>query len=205
MSSRSPPRYGGFDFNLHLNTLLSMDWDERCVIPNYYKEARDYKIPNSLEWRTWEHPRLTIRNIENKCMELLQDVLNNGYVPFDVAFCRLLIILDHLQFLGARVIVEFIPFVLYFVLGSCFPSIRNNIATNGSYQTSKLVRYLVDVFFANFDDQRCMEYKYTETDAISMNAISSVLNQYIIGLGAIQTGSNCKGSQWAIQETLIKH
>eukprot|EP01083_Nonionella_stella_P118503 353802_1 len=105
-----------------LNTMNPCGQSE--IIDRYVEEATDYERNTPLGVVHGNDENLY--HIENQVLEMLDGILNDGAVPLDVAFCRLIIILPYTQ---RRLLyaAEFIGFFLYFIVGSCFPSLRQNI------------------------------------------------------------------------------
>eukprot|EP01083_Nonionella_stella_P079285 217417_1 len=134
---------------LHILTKMN-PCGQSDIIDRYVEEATNYETKTSLQLEEASHASL--RTIENKFIQILNGILNNGEVPFDVAFCRLIIILPYAQ-RCADYSAEFIGSFLYFILGSCFPSLRQKIDLNPQ---SKVVRYLIETYFPNLNDTRCI-------------------------------------------------
>eukprot|EP01083_Nonionella_stella_P188221 693282_1 len=98
------------------------------IIDSYIKEAEDY-YKATTRLKVLEGPLHVVRerfhNIEQKLINMLEGILNNGAMPLDVAFCRLIILMPHVQpsvFAGT-----FVAFFFYFIVGSCFPSLCKHI------------------------------------------------------------------------------
>eukprot|EP01083_Nonionella_stella_P170723 581625_1 len=159
---------------LHILTRMN-PCGQSDIIDRYVEEATNYETNTPLK----EARDKSFQPIEHKFIQILDGVLNNGEVPLDVAFCRLIIILPYAQ-RWSTYSTEFIGVFLYFILGSCFPSLRQKIKLNhetDSYQRCQVPRYLMETYFANLNDTRCIKFKYAGHK--STRAISSVLEQYI--------------------------
>eukprot|EP01083_Nonionella_stella_P191703 709344_1 len=121
--------------------------------------------------------------IHDKIICLLQEILNDGSLALDVAFCRLIVLLGSIDCVPYY--RQYIAFLLYFVAGSCLPSLRNNIKIDHInhpfhrylYHNSELVRYLMDTYFAKLNDKRCIKFKYNSHG--STRTISGVLQHHI--------------------------
>eukprot|EP01083_Nonionella_stella_P219302 785711_1 len=142
------------------------------IIRRFIEEATDYQTKTTLDFEQIDDMnRAMLLTIENKIIELLEGILNDGAVPFDVVFCRLLIVLPYVH--TSPFAWEFIGFFFYFVLGSCFPSVRKHITFND--KDPRILRYLNDTYFANLNDARCIQFKY----CVKQSATLSVLEQCI--------------------------
>eukprot|EP01083_Nonionella_stella_P314052 1129889_1 len=143
-----------------LNTMNSCGQPD--IIGRFIEEATDYQTKTALELEQIDDMnRAMLLTIENKIIELLEGILNDGAVPFDVAFCRLLIILPYVH--TSPFAFGFIGFFFYFVLGSCFPSVRKHITFNDAEPhdlRSRILRYLMVTYFPNLNDARCIKFKY---------------------------------------------
>eukprot|EP01083_Nonionella_stella_P118502 353800_1 len=162
-----------------LNTMNPCGQSYIEIIDRYVEEATRYERNTSLGVVHGNGNGKNLRYIENQVIEILDGILNDGAVPLDVAFCRLIIILPYVQF-RSRYACEFIGFFIYFIVGSCFPTLRQNIKLNReshSYQRSKVLQYLMETYFAQLNDTRCIRFKYSGQK--STLAISTVLQQYV--------------------------
>eukprot|EP01083_Nonionella_stella_P188222 693283_1 len=97
------------------------------IIDSYIEEARAYKTTTPL--KVVEGPSHVVRerlhDIEQKVLDMLEGILNDGAMPLDVAFCRLIILMPYVQrsvFAGV-----YVAFFFYFIVGSCFPSLCKHI------------------------------------------------------------------------------
>eukprot|EP01083_Nonionella_stella_P005453 15763_1 len=127
------------------------------IIGNFIEEAEDYETKTPLEEMHHDSNRQQLHCIEDRIIELLEAILNDGVVPFDVAFCRLIIILPYVQRPSdpsVPFIIEFVSFFYYFVAGSCFPSLRKHIESScrAVLFQSRLIRYLIESYFAHVND-----------------------------------------------------
>eukprot|EP01083_Nonionella_stella_P118501 353799_1 len=150
------------------------------IIDRYVEEATRYERNTIFGVVHGICKNLNLRFIEHEVIEILNGILNDGAVPLDVAFCRLIIILPYVQPRGGQYAPEFIRFFLYFILGSCFPTLRQNIKFDREsplYQRSKVLQYLMETYFAQLNDARCIRFKYSGQK--STLAISTVLQQYV--------------------------
>eukprot|EP01083_Nonionella_stella_P023331 64517_1 len=146
------------------------------IIDRYIEEAKDYQTKTALELEQFEDTnRDKLRTIEDKMIELLEEILNDAETPFDVAFCRLIIILPYVH--TGPFAVEFIAFFFYFMLGSCFPSVRKHIRMEIVDPQSRMLRYLIGTYFTNLNDKRCIQFKYCGQQ--STHALSSALEEYV--------------------------
>eukprot|EP01083_Nonionella_stella_P304509 1058663_1 len=141
-----------------LNTMNPCGQSE--IIDRYVEEAQDYEAKSAL---------LKSHTMRSKVIELLEGILNDGAMPLDVAFCQMIIILPRVQCHAASA-VEFIAFFVYFLVGSCFPSLRRNITSICQYpvyqyRKSTLVRYLIETYFPSLNDIRCIKFKYSGNKA----------------------------------------
>eukprot|EP01083_Nonionella_stella_P023329 64513_1 len=77
----------------YLHVLSTMDpCGQSDIIARYIEEANDYATHNVA---TLEH--LLEHGDAYKLIQILEGILNDATIPFDVAFCRLIIILPHVQ------------------------------------------------------------------------------------------------------------
>eukprot|EP01083_Nonionella_stella_P086002 238665_1 len=113
----------------YLHVLKTMNHcGQSNIIANYVEEANNYESNTALEDIS-EHDDVRgakLHKIQNKVIQILNGILNDGAMPLDVAFCRLLIILPYTQ-LHLASAIEFMAFFIYFLVGSCFQSLRANI------------------------------------------------------------------------------
>eukprot|EP01083_Nonionella_stella_P270706 916835_1 len=154
---------------LHILTRMN-PCGQSDIIDRYVEEATNYETNTPLK----EARDKSFQPIEHKFIQILDGVLNNGEVPLDVAFCRLIIILPYAQ-RCSNYSAQFIGSFVYFILGSCFPSLRQKIDLNPQ---SKVVRYLIETYFPNLNDTRCIKFKYAGHK--STRAILSALQEYMI-------------------------
>eukprot|EP01083_Nonionella_stella_P318325 1162945_1 len=154
---------------LHILTRMN-PCGQSDIIDRYVEEATNYETNTPLK----EARDKSFQPIEHKFIQILDGVLNNGEVPLDVAFCRLIIILPYAQ-RCSNYSAQFIGSFVYFILGSCFPSLRQKIDLNPQ---SKVVRYLIETYFPNLNDTRCIKFKYAGHK--STRAILSALEEYMI-------------------------
>eukprot|EP01083_Nonionella_stella_P263081 894068_1 len=173
----------------YLHVLKTMNHcGQSNIIANYVEEANNYESNTALEDIS-EHDDVRgakLHKIQNKVIQILNGILNDGAMPLDVAFCRLLIILPYTQ-LHLASAIEFMAFFIYFLVGSCFQSLRANINlkdicdkilnTDPSHQQCRLLRYLMESYFPNLVDSRCIKFKYNGNQAT--HGILSVLEQHI--------------------------
>eukprot|EP01083_Nonionella_stella_P278716 947892_1 len=167
----------------YLHVLKTMDpCGQSDIIDKFIEEAEDYETKTTLQEIHRDSSRETLHCIENTIMELLQAILNDGAVPFDVAFCRLIIILPFVQRPSQpslQFAAEFIAFFFYFIAGSCFPSLRKHIKSSWQpvlYESSSLIQYLLDSYFPRVNDNRCIKFKHINH---SRHVLSSILEHYI--------------------------
>eukprot|EP01083_Nonionella_stella_P218995 784828_1 len=161
--------------NEYIHVLNTMDpCGQSDIIRRYIDEANDYATHNVA---TLEH--LLEHGDAHTLIQILEGILNDGTIPFDVAFCRLIIILSYIQ-LHVSFATECIVFFAYFLVGSCFPFVRPHIKfiyEDPSYCGYGLLRYLVETYFPNLNDNRCIKFKYNVKKAT--RGILSVLEQYL--------------------------
>eukprot|EP01083_Nonionella_stella_P062007 161349_1 len=173
-----------FWFHEYFHVLEGMYLDpfgQSDIIDSYIEEANAYKARTRL--KVVEGPLHVVRerlhDIEQKVVDILDGILNDGAMPLDVAFCRLIILLPYVQ--PSVFVVVFVAFFFYFIVGSCFPSLRKHIKLlwdmPEEYEDSKLLQYLMDSYFPNLNHSQCIKFKYYGNK--STHAISSVLEQYI--------------------------
>eukprot|EP01083_Nonionella_stella_P023330 64515_1 len=126
--------------NEYIHVLNTMDpCGQSDIIARYIEEANDYATHNVA---TLEH--LLEHGDAHTLIQILEGILNDGTIPFDVAFCRLIIILSYIQ-LHVSFATECIVFFAYFLVGSCFPFVRPHIKfiyEDPSYCGYGLLRYL---------------------------------------------------------------
>eukprot|EP01083_Nonionella_stella_P061492 160238_1 len=160
-----------------LNTMNCYDQSE--LISRYIEESREYRSKAPLQFKCMNAlDREGLCTIDDKIIELLEGILNDGRIPFDVAFCRLIIILPYAQHTAFS--IEYVAFFFCWLLGSCFPSVRQNIEFGSErlYRETRILRYLMETYFTitNLNDTRCIKFKYTGN--ASTHAISLILEQY---------------------------
>eukprot|EP01083_Nonionella_stella_P132154 401681_1 len=164
----------------YLHVLNTMDpCGQSDIISSYVEEAKDYDANTALEdILAHDDAHLEkLHHIQNKVIQILDGILNNGAMALDVAFCRLIIILPYVQSHRTFAAV-FITFFLYFIVGSCFPSVRQNIhSISHQDHQFRMLRYLVETYFPNLNGTRCIKFKYSGNKAT--HAILSVLEQHI--------------------------
>eukprot|EP01083_Nonionella_stella_P038075 103694_1 len=162
----------------YLDILTTMaHYGQSDIIDRYVEEATNYETKTL--WAEIQGSDDGLNIIRSKFIQTLDGILNDGAVPFDVAFCRLIVILPYAQ-QYAQYASEFIGVFLYFVLGSCFPSLRQNIKLNDetpNYQRCKVLRHLMETYFPNLNDIRCIKFKYSGNKAT--HVILSILEQHI--------------------------
>eukprot|EP01083_Nonionella_stella_P117374 349731_1 len=162
----------------YLDILTTMaHYGQSDIIDRYVEEATNYETKTL--WAEIQGSDDGLNIIRSKFIQTLDGILNDGAVPFDVAFCRLIVILPYAQ-QYSQYASEFIGVFLYFVLGSCFPSLRQNIKLNDetpNYQRCKVLRHLMETYFPNLNDTRCIKFKYCGHQ--STRAILSILEQHI--------------------------
>eukprot|EP01083_Nonionella_stella_P305012 1062465_1 len=152
-----------------------------CIIDSYIEEAKAYQATTPL--KVVEGPSHVVRerlhDIEQKVVDILDGILNDGAMPLDVAFCRLIILMPHVQrsvFAGV-----YVAFFFHFIMGSCFPSLQKHIkllwAVSGRVEDSKVLQYLMDSYFPNLNHSQCIKFKYYGNK--STHAISSVIEEHI--------------------------
>eukprot|EP01084_Bolivina_argentea_P090402 162922_1 len=70
-----------------------------CIIDSYIEEAKAYQATTPL--KVVEGPSHVVRerlhDIEQKVINILEGILNDGAMPLDVAFCRLIILLPYVR------------------------------------------------------------------------------------------------------------
>eukprot|EP01083_Nonionella_stella_P257000 880122_1 len=163
----------------YFNVLNTMDHYNRSIINSYIEEAKHYQTKSRLQFACMNDvDRQGLCIIDETIIELLEGILNDGRIPFDVAFCRLIVILPYAQ--HTRFSIEYVAFFFCWLLGSCFPLIRQNIKFNDPerlYGETTILRYLMKTYFANLNDTRCIKFKYTGNT--STHTISLILKQYI--------------------------
>eukprot|EP01083_Nonionella_stella_P164640 545515_1 len=173
-----------FWFHEYFHVLEGMYLDpfgQSDIIHSYIEEAKDYKATTTL--KVVEGPSHVVRerlhDIEQKFINILEGILNDGALPLDVAFCRLIILLPYVQ--PSVFVVVFVAFFFYFIVGSCFPSLRKHIKLlwdmPEEYEDSKLLQYLMDSYFPNLNHSQCIKFKYYGNK--STHAISSVIEEHI--------------------------
>eukprot|EP01083_Nonionella_stella_P278027 945351_1 len=75
------------------------------IIDRYIEEAKQYQIKTQFgplkEVHAHNHTNRGndqgLRTVENQIIQILEGILNDGALSFDVAFCRLIIILPYVQ------------------------------------------------------------------------------------------------------------
>eukprot|EP01083_Nonionella_stella_P077108 210366_1 len=176
----------------YLYVLKTMDpCGQSDIIDKLIAEAEDYETKTPLEEVQDDSSPEMLQRIENKIIELLQAILNDGAVPLDVAFCRLIVILPYVQRPrqpSLQFCLEFVSFFFYFVVGSCFPSLCKHIKSSCRVVLfkSRLIRYLMESYFPHLNDNRCIKFKYTVNK--STPVVSSILEQYIHPCIGISSG-----------------
>eukprot|EP01083_Nonionella_stella_P211385 764357_1 len=179
----------------HLHLLNTMDpCGQSDIIDRYIEEAKYYETNTTLHdiLDDDDTHREKWNVIRNNVIQILQGILNDGAIPLDVAFCRLSIILPYLQH-HTMLSVDFIAFFVYFLVGSCFPSLRSNIQFNfedSLFDQCMLLRYLVETYFPNLNDNQCIKFKYSGDKATQ--TIVSILEQHITS--TTEYGDSCIAS-----------
>eukprot|EP01083_Nonionella_stella_P148700 471197_1 len=163
--------------NEYLYILNVMDpGGESNLIQNYIEEMKHYE-------RTMMrvHAERLLAEADRNIVGLLELILSDGSLQLDVAFCALISIIHYVQSIaGAK---EYIIFAFFFVLGSCFPSLRPSFVIDDPdhpdhdiYKQSTVLQYLLQTYFANLNDKKCIKFKYNGEQ--STHAISCALQQY---------------------------
>eukprot|EP01083_Nonionella_stella_P288876 983010_1 len=164
----------------YIHVLKTMDpCGQSDVINKFIEEAEAYETKTPLEETDQQSNPETLHCIENKIIELLQGILN-GDIPLDIAFCRLIGILPYaLRARRTSILfsIQCVAFFFYFVVGSCFPSVRKHIKSScrADVRHSRLIQYLTDSYFPHVNDNR-IKFKHMKQ---SSHIISSILEQYI--------------------------
>eukprot|EP01083_Nonionella_stella_P120695 361887_1 len=169
------------NFDEYLHVLHTMDpCGQAGLLDRYIEEATNYKAKTPLEvvQGSLQVVYERFHDIEDKVINLLEGTLTDA-IPLDVAFCRLIILIPYVQpsiFSGV-----FVAFFFYFVVGSCFPSLRKHIRLpcklSEIHDESRVLSYLMDTYFAHVNNSRCLKFKYYGNK--STDALASVLEEYI--------------------------
>eukprot|EP01083_Nonionella_stella_P120694 361885_1 len=140
------------NFDEYLHVLHTMDpCGQAGLLDRYIEEATNYKAKTPLEvvQGSLQVVYERFHDIEDKVINLLEGTLTDA-IPLDVAFCRLIILIPYVQpsiFSGV-----FVAFFFYFVVGSCFPSLRKHIRMpcklSPIHRESRVLPYLMDTYFA---------------------------------------------------------
>eukprot|EP01083_Nonionella_stella_P086001 238659_1 len=171
---------------------------QSVIIDRYVAEAQDYEAKSALELKHDDTHQDKSHTMRCKVIEMLEGILTDGAMPLDVAFCQMIIILPYAQS-HAESAAEFVAFFVYFLVGSCFPSLRPNITSICQYlsqcplyqyRKSTLVRYLIETYFPNLNDNRCIKFKYSGDKATQ--TIVSILEQHITS--TTEYGDSCIAS-----------
>eukprot|EP01083_Nonionella_stella_P081526 224622_1 len=168
-----------------VDVLRTMDPDtcaQSDMIALYREETRHYQQQNRFMSICDDAQTSLDSRIQTKIIGLLEAILNDGALALDVAFCRLIVLYGYTNSCNSSWL-QYMVFLLYFVLGSCLPSIRRNIKINDPnhpgyhclYGRSKIIRYLVDIYFSNLNDKTCIKFKYNG----STRTIQTLLEHHI--------------------------
>eukprot|EP01083_Nonionella_stella_P116317 345531_1 len=166
----------GYLNNRYLSILKSMSTlDQFDMAQEYKEEAINYQQQTFMSVSCNAQMIADFLGFfKNKIIGLLQEILNDA-LPLDVAFCRLIVLYGYIC--CDPDCDQYIAFLLYFVLGSCLPSLRDKIKINDPnhpryhdlYHNSEIMRYLMDSFFPNLNDKTCIKFKYNGN--LSMQSI----------------------------------
>eukprot|EP01083_Nonionella_stella_P219303 785715_1 len=166
------------NFDEYLHVLHTMDpCGQAGLLDRYIEEATNYKAKTPLEvvQGSLQVVYERFHDIEDKVINLLEGTLTDA-IPLDVAFCRLIILLPYVQ--PSVFVVVFVAFFFYFIVGSCFPSLRKHIKLlwdmPEELEDSKLLQYLMDSYFPNLNHSQCIKFKYGGNQSIS-----SVIEEHI--------------------------
>eukprot|EP01083_Nonionella_stella_P303321 1049637_1 len=164
--------------NEYLFILNIMDLSGESEITQKYIEELKYYQTTLIH----VHAKHILKEADHRIIGLLQLILNDGELQLDVAFCMVIGIIHHVQKRVTQA-EEYIAFALYFVLGSCFPSLRTNFKINDPdhpeydiYKQSAVLQYLMETYFANINDKKCIKFKYHGNQ--STHSISCALQRY---------------------------
>eukprot|EP01083_Nonionella_stella_P089280 249073_1 len=164
--------------NEYLFILNIMDLSGESEITQKYIEELKYYQTTLIH----VHAKHILKEADHRIIGLLQLILNDGELQLDVAFCMVIGIIHHVQKRVTQA-EEYIAFALYFVLGSCFPSLRTNFKINDPdhpeydiYKQSAVLQYLMETYFANINDKKCIKFKHHGNQ--STHSISRALQRH---------------------------
>eukprot|EP01083_Nonionella_stella_P224734 799683_1 len=107
-----------YEDNYYLHVLSTMNPSGQSeMVQKYNEEARSYQQQNtfmSVCGDAKTNLDFFVR-IKNKIIRLLEQILNDGALPLDVAFCRLIVLYGYCNLDRYPHCVEYIAFLLYFM------------------------------------------------------------------------------------------